>query len=88
LAVGVLTLLPLSGNALKPPNPDVPIGGIPMGTGASIHSPNSPFAPLTERADVLPWSMLTTTKTKVKKQGPSCFNARLFYRVTEAVEIR
>ena len=41
--------------------------GVPMGTGAGVHSPNSPFAPLQERADVLPWSMLTSTKTRVEK---------------------
>lgn len=41
--------------------------GIPMGTGAGVHSPNSPFAPLQDRADVLPWSVLTAVKTKVQK---------------------
>jgi hypothetical protein len=41
--------------------------GIPMGSGAGVHSPNSPFAPLQERADVLPWSVLTAVKTKVDK---------------------
>ena len=42
-------------------------GGVPMGTGAGYHSPNSPFAPLEDRADVLPWSVLTATKTKMEK---------------------
>lgn len=42
-------------------------GGVPVGTGAGVHSPNSPFAPLQDRADVLPWSMLTAVKTKVVK---------------------
>ena len=42
-------------------------GGVPMGTGAGYHSPNSPFAPLQDRADVLPWSILTATKTKIEK---------------------
>ena len=42
-------------------------GGIPAGTGPGVHSPNSPFAPLPERADVLPWSMLTEVKTKAVK---------------------
>ena len=41
--------------------------GVPMGTGAGVHSPNSPFAPLQERADVLPWSVLTAVKTRVEK---------------------
>jgi uncharacterized protein len=37
------------------------------GTGAGVHSPNSPFAPLADRADVVPWSVLTSIKTKVDK---------------------
>lgn len=41
--------------------------GIPAGTGAGVHSPNSPFAPLQERADVVPWSVLTAVKTRVDK---------------------
>lgn len=42
-------------------------GGVAAGTGAGVHSPNSPFAPLQERADVLPWSLLTSVKTKTVK---------------------
>jgi len=42
-------------------------GGIPAGSGAGVHSPNSPFAPLQERSDVLPWSLLTAVKTKTEK---------------------
>lgn len=42
-------------------------GGVPAGTGPGIHSPNSPIAPLPERADVLPWSVLTDVKTKSVK---------------------
>ncbi len=41
--------------------------GVPAGTGAGVHSPNSPFAPLKERTDVVPWSVLTDVKTKVEK---------------------
>jgi uncharacterized protein len=41
--------------------------GVPMGVGAGVHGANSPFAPLPERADVLPWSVLTTVKTRVEK---------------------
>ncbi|WP_114974126.1 DUF3299 domain-containing protein [Rhodoferax ferrireducens] len=67
-AVGVLSLsaclLPLGALAqLSPPI----AGGVPSGSGAGVHSPNSPFAPLPERADVLPWSMLTDVKTKAVK---------------------
>ena len=57
LAVG----LPLAAFAQLSP----PIAG--AGTGAGVHSPNSPIAPLVERADVLPWSMLTEVKTKSVK---------------------
>jgi len=42
-------------------------GGVPMGTGAGHYSANSSFPPLEERADVLPWSVLTNVKTKVEK---------------------
>ncbi len=41
--------------------------GVPMGVGAGVHGANSPFAPLQDRADVLPWSVLTAAKTKVEK---------------------
>ena len=61
----LLTLLPLGSQALQPAGQAVSAGGIPMGTGAGYHSPNSPYAPLPDRADVLPWSVLATTKTKV-----------------------
>ncbi|MBK7001300.1 MAG: DUF3299 domain-containing protein [Rhodoferax sp.] len=40
---------------------------IAAGTGPGVHSPNSPVPPLEERADVLPWSILTDIKTKVEK---------------------
>ncbi|MDO8776475.1 MAG: DUF3299 domain-containing protein [Burkholderiaceae bacterium] len=58
------SLLPLGGWAqLSAPA----AGGIPAGSGAGVHSPNSPFAPLPERGDVLPWSLLTDVKTKAVK---------------------
>lgn len=47
-----------------------PIGAAPgavAGTGAGVHSPDSPIAPLPVRADVLPWSLLTNVKTRVEK---------------------
>lgn len=57
-------LSPLAGLA----QPGSPIaGGVPVGTGPGVHSPNSPFAPLPERGDVLPWSMLSDVKTKAVK---------------------
>ena len=48
-----------------------PIAGAPTGPssgqGPGVHSPNSPFAQLEPRADVLAWSVLTTVKTKNEK---------------------
>lgn len=42
-----------------------PIGGdLPAGSGPGIHSPNSPFAPLPQRADVVPWSVLSDVALK------------------------
>lgn len=50
--------------------------GVPAGTGAGVHSPNSPFKPLPERADVLSWNMLADVKTKnVKGSIVPVFNA-------------
>lgn len=42
-------------------------GGIPAGTGPGVHGANSPFAPLAERSDVVPWSLLTDVKTRNEK---------------------
>ncbi len=63
LSLGLLMLATLARAQL-----DAPIqGGIPSGSGAGVHSPQSPFPPLKERADVLPWSLLTHVKTRVAK---------------------
>ena len=40
---------------------------VPAGTGPGVHSPNSPFAPLPARLDVVPWSVLTDVKTRTEK---------------------
>ena len=56
-----------AGLALAQTAPDAPISGVPMGQGAGVHGANSPYAPLTERNDVLPWSLLTAVKTKTEK---------------------
>jgi hypothetical protein len=57
-------LLPLSGWAQL----SAPIeGGLPGGSGPGVHSPNSPIAPLPQRTDVVPWSVLTDVKTRVEK---------------------
>lgn len=42
----------------------------PTGQGAGQHSPNSPFAPLPLRSDVVPWSMLTDVKLKTRGGRP------------------
>ena len=46
---------------------DAPLGGVPLGQGAGVHGANSPYAPLVERSDVLPWSLLTSVKTRTEK---------------------
>jgi uncharacterized protein len=66
---------PIAGG--KPASGGTPLAGasapaagapaVPQGQGAGVHSPNSPFAPLVERADVVPWSVLTSLKTKTEK---------------------
>lgn len=46
----------------------IPPGGIPLGgSGPGVHGVNSPFAPLKDRSDVLPWSVLSAVKTKNEK---------------------
>jgi len=64
----LLLVLVLSLASVAQAQLDAPIaGGIPSGSGAGVHSPQSPIAPLKERSDVLPWSFLTNVKTKVEK---------------------
>jgi hypothetical protein len=63
LALGASAQLssPIGGAAIPP-------GGIPLGgSGPGVHGANSPFAPLKDRADVLPWSVLSAVKTKNDK---------------------
>jgi uncharacterized protein len=40
---------------------------VPQGTGPGVHGANSPIAPLPQRTDVVPWSLLTTVTTKTEK---------------------
>ncbi|HSV80397.1 MAG TPA: DUF3299 domain-containing protein [Ramlibacter sp.] len=40
---------------------------LPPGQGAGVHSPDSPVAPLPQRKDVVPWSLLTTIQTRSEK---------------------
>jgi hypothetical protein len=43
---------------------------LPAGTGAGVHSPDSPIAPLVERRDVVSWSLLGTVKLRDVRTGP------------------
>ena len=64
----VILLCALSGAAQAQLGSPIAAGtGVPPGTGPGVHSPNSPFAPLAERSDVVPWSLLTDVKTRVEK---------------------
>jgi hypothetical protein len=40
---------------------------LPQGTGAGVHSPDSPFAPLPQRTDVVSWALLASIQTKNEK---------------------
>lgn len=62
LAVGVVTASLGAQAQLSSPIP-----GVTPGSGAGVHGANSPIAPLTERADVLAWSALTSVKFKKEK---------------------
>ena len=42
-------------------------GVVPQGSGPGVHGANSPFAPLPQRNDVVPWSVLTDVKTRTEK---------------------
>ncbi len=46
-----------------------PAAGVPSGSGAGYHSPDSPIAPLPQRNDVVPWSVLTDLTKKTTKDG-------------------
>jgi uncharacterized protein len=57
-----------SGNKSQPvQNQGGALAGVPAGQGAGVHSPNSPFAPLPKRDDVIAWSLLTAITTKNEK---------------------
>ena len=57
----------VTGTGASKPAGSSSASGLPQGQGAGVHSPNSPFAPLPQRADVLAWSMLTAITTKNEK---------------------
>ena len=56
---------PLGAGPSTPTNPAQPATPVPHGQGAGVHSPLSPFAPLPQRQDVVPWSVLTDISTRV-----------------------
>ncbi|MBV7426713.1 MULTISPECIES: DUF3299 domain-containing protein [unclassified Acidovorax] len=64
---------PSAAPALSSPLPagagGAPVAGVPSGSGAGYHSPNSPIAPLPQRNDVIPWSVLTDLTKKTTKDG-------------------
>ncbi len=62
-----LALMTALCTALLPLGALAQASAVPAGTGAGVHSPNSPIAPLPERTDVLAWSVLTDVKTRVEK---------------------
>jgi hypothetical protein len=50
--------------------------GVVAGSGPGVHSPDSPFAPLPQRSDVVPWSLLTAVTLRDSRKGPRpAFNA-------------
>ena len=58
---------PIAGGQPKSTAAPAPAMDLPAGQGAGVHGGNSPFAPLSERNDVVPWSVLTSVKTKNEK---------------------
>ena len=43
------------------------VTAMPSGSGAGYHSPDSPIAPLPQRSDVVPWSVLSDLTKKTNK---------------------
>ena len=73
-AAGLLFAIGASAQTLSSPIAQIAPGKstapgieLPAGQGAGVHGANSPFAPLSERNDVVPWSVLTSVKTKNEK---------------------
>lgn len=72
LSVGLLLATGASSQTLSSPiapgkSAATPGVDVPAGQGPGIHGANSPFAPLQPRMDVVPWSVLTSVKTKNEK---------------------
>ena len=60
---------PAAAAVLSSPLPAGAGTAVPSGSGAGYHSPNSPIAPLPQRNDVVPWSVLTDLTKKTTKDG-------------------
>jgi uncharacterized protein len=58
---------PIGGPESRPIPSAASSAGLTPGQGPGVHGANSPFAPLQERADVVPWYLLTAVKTKMEK---------------------
>jgi uncharacterized protein len=71
LSIALLCAGTASAQLSSPIQGGTPLAGsssaVPAGSGAGVHSPNSPIAPLPDRADVVPWAVLTDIKTKTEK---------------------
>lgn len=68
---------PAAAPVLSSPLPAGAGTAVPSGSGAGYHSPNSPIAPLPQRNDVVPWSVLSDLTKKTTKDGiVPVFNAR------------
>ena len=72
--LGLAGMLPLSSLAQSAP---ARTASAALGSGPGVHSPNSPIAPLPERADVVPWALLTAVRMRDGRKGPRpVFNAQ------------
>ena len=71
-AVAAVAALVLAGGAQAQPGAARPVPAaapVPPGSGAGYHSPDSPIAPLPQRSDVVPWSVLADLTRKTTKNG-------------------
>jgi hypothetical protein len=66
----VVLVLGLSCTVGAQPRVTLDMPQLPAGTGAGVHSPDSPIAPLVERRDVVSWSLLGTVKLRDVRTGP------------------
>lgn len=68
-ALGLALLAPAAVQAQAGAKPAAQALPVPLGSGAGVHSPDSPFAPLKARADVVNWDVLTDVKFAQVKGG-------------------